>query len=189
MAFTIEDINVFSHKIENCLNNAVCKQIFTNYLTTVRRRDLLRVLKLWDRADDDLKTNALYMEDDYQDFIERIDDFNQGPLLSINEYSPKLEYVKRECARILNKIRTQFIQYLKLHHVKWFLCCSVCYKINYRRCLCSFLASRPVCTSRKQTLVACVNRIPHSQNITANGLIVIPNAIECSAISSSLACF
>lgn len=116
MAFSTEDLNVFSHKIENCLEHSECRQIFKNYLTTLRRRDLLRVLQLWERADDDLKTSAMYMEDDYQDFIERIDGFNESPLLSINEYGPRLVYVKRECARILNKIRTEFVQYLKQHH-------------------------------------------------------------------------
>lgn len=81
------------------------------------RRDLLRVLKLWERADDDLRTNAIYMQEEYEDLFDRIDNFNEGPLLSINEYSQKLEYIKRECARILNLIRTQFIHYLKLHYL------------------------------------------------------------------------
>lgn len=116
MAFTNDDINIFSHKIENCLNHAVCRQIFKMYLETCRRRDLLRVLQLWERADDDLKTNAMYMEDDYEDLIERIDDFNSNPLLSLNEYSLKLDYIKRESARILDKIKPQFIQYLRQDH-------------------------------------------------------------------------
>lgn len=122
MAFSNDDINIFSHKIENCLEHTACRGIFKQYLTTLRRRDLLRVLELWERADDDLKTNAILMEDDYQDLIERIDDFNEGPLLSLSEYAQKLEYVKRECARILNKIKTHFIQYLTQNHTQSNFC-------------------------------------------------------------------
>lgn len=118
MAFSIEEINIFSHRIENCLDDADCKQIFKQYLTDIGRKDLQQVLQLWDRADEDLKTNATYMSEDYEDLVEEIDDFNANPFLSINEYAHKLEYVKMECARILSKILTQFIEYLKDHHLK-----------------------------------------------------------------------
>lgn len=116
MGFSTEDLNKFSHKIDNCLEHPDCRRIFEQYLKNLRRRDLLRALQLWERADDDLRTSAVYMEDDYQDMIERIDGFNEGPLLSINEYAQKLVYVKRECCRILNKINSQFVQYLQQHH-------------------------------------------------------------------------
>lgn len=114
--FSVEDINRFSHKIENCLQDANCKNIFTIFLEKLRRRDLLRVLRLWEKADADLKSSSQFDEDAYLDIIEEIDDFNQNPFLSISECTSKYIFIKTECCRILSKILPQFVQHLRQYH-------------------------------------------------------------------------
>lgn len=114
--FSVEDINKFSHKIENCLQDKNCRSIFSVFLEKLRRRDLLRVLRLWEKADGDSKLSTNFDEDAYLDIIEEIDDFNQNPFLSISECVNKYIFVKAECCRILSKILPQFVQHLRQYH-------------------------------------------------------------------------
>lgn len=114
MVFTIQQIDIFSHRIENCLNHADCKQIFRNHLMSVRRPDLLQVLDLWEIATVDFQNNC-YRENVYMNIIQEIDSFTLGPLSSNTDCSnsDKLEWIRRECASILNIILPNFIDFLK----------------------------------------------------------------------------
>lgn len=115
MVFTIQEVDVFSHRIENCLDNAECKEIFKDYLQTRNRNDLLQIVSLWEKAEFDLQNNDY--TNDYESIIEEIDGFTEGPLSSNYPDSTKLEWIKRECARILDVIKSQFIDYLKQYHM------------------------------------------------------------------------
>lgn len=114
--FSIPDINSFAHRVHNCMENSACRQVFRLFLQNTGRRDLLRVLNLWERADSDLKSSRHFDEDHYLDTIEEIDGFNENPLLSLTEYSDKLNFIKMECCNLLQKIHQPFLKHLRDYH-------------------------------------------------------------------------
>lgn len=116
--FSIEELSKFSHKIETCLENNDCKEIFKSFLQSTRNKNLQRAFQLWEKAYNDIIQLNEFEEDEYMDIIERIDDFNPNPLLTINENKDKLIFIRMECSRILQKVHPRFIQYLSDKHRK-----------------------------------------------------------------------
>ncbi|RZC27647.1 hypothetical protein BDFB_000102 [Asbolus verrucosus] len=111
--FPLQQIEKFNDRIENCLQDLSCRNIFEIYLTQSKKYNALNTLKLWTTAN----SGTSFSEDMY-DLIDDVDGFNENPLLSISEHHQKLDYVKSECSRILNKHGThkKFIQYLLENH-------------------------------------------------------------------------
>ncbi|EFA13678.1 hypothetical protein TcasGA2_TC001394 [Tribolium castaneum] len=106
--FPSKQIEKFNDRIENCLEDAACRSVLEFYLKTVMGiANLNNILKLWNKA------NASF-DDDIFDFIDEVDDFQDGPLLTLSESHLKVAYVKNECCRLFNKanIHQRFIQYL-----------------------------------------------------------------------------
>lgn len=114
--FTTKEIDRFSDRIQNVLDNPDSRKLLNNYLQEVRRPDLLKVVKLWEDANLYLKLSETFDEVVIMEAIDEIDEFNTNPFLSICENNNKLLYVKQECSRILSKILKNFIKYLEQFH-------------------------------------------------------------------------
>ncbi|CAH1100956.1 unnamed protein product [Psylliodes chrysocephalus] len=112
MRFTDQDIDRFNDKISNVLQNTRCKQIYNNYLKKYSPPNC-NAFKLWEQA----HSTKEYNEDLLLDMIEDVDGFNDNPLLTLAEPEHKLIYIKQECCRILEKSRSNFIQFLRTHHM------------------------------------------------------------------------
>lgn len=114
--FSRHEIGQFSYHIRNVLNNNDAREIFGKYLQETQRRDLMRVFSLWKDAEKCLREGKNFPESEMLDQIDYIDDFRTYPFLSISENDNKLNYVKQECAGILNKVLSVFLSYLEQHH-------------------------------------------------------------------------
>lgn len=109
--FTQQEIERLNDRISNVLENSRCRDVFQRFLRSQHNPALMNALNLW------LKSNeSSFNEEECFDLIEEIDDFNANPFYSINEELQKIAYIKQECARILEKIRPQFIMFLHKYH-------------------------------------------------------------------------
>lgn len=112
VTFTIQQIERFSNRIENCLTDQTCRLIFEKYLKIQKNPMWLNALKLWETAN---CTNT-WNEAKMLDLIEEVDDFRENPLLTIAECQHKLDYTKEECCRILEKSLKSFSNYLNKYY-------------------------------------------------------------------------
>uniref|UniRef100_A0A6P7GVB5 Uncharacterized protein LOC114343343 n=1 Tax=Diabrotica virgifera virgifera TaxID=50390 RepID=A0A6P7GVB5_DIAVI len=112
VTFNTQDIDRFNDRIQNVLQNPPCRGIYRNYLFQYKRM-YLDAFKLWLEANDTKE----YNEDKFLDLIEDVDEFNMNPLYSLQEHDHKIDYIKQECCRILEKTRASFIGYLRRHHM------------------------------------------------------------------------
>lgn len=110
--FTPQQIERFNDRIKNCIDDSNCRAVFKVFLKKMKKPMLLDTLALWEAAN---RSNN-WDQDEMMELIEEVDDFNQNPLLSIQECQHKLDYTKGECCRILEKILPTFITYLQKHH-------------------------------------------------------------------------
>lgn len=110
--FTIQEIERFNDKISNALDNSQCREVLGKFLDAQKNPTLIKTYSLWKEA----HQRTSYNEDSFLDIIEEIDDFNINPLYSLSECDHKFAYIKQECARILEKIRPQFILYLHKYY-------------------------------------------------------------------------
>lgn len=110
--FTHQQIERFNDRIKNCIDDSSCRAIFKAFLEKLKKPILLKALILWEAAN----STESWDENKMLELIEEVDDFNENPLLSIQECQYKLDYTKGECCRILEKILPTFIKYLQKHH-------------------------------------------------------------------------
>ncbi|CAH0564020.1 unnamed protein product [Brassicogethes aeneus] len=112
LRFTHQQIERFNDRIKNCIEDAECRKILEKFLQNPPRPVHLNALKLWKAAND----RHAFDEDFFFDLIDEVSGFNENPLLTISECEHKLQYVKQECCRILEPIKSIFIDYLNKHH-------------------------------------------------------------------------
>jgi hypothetical protein len=111
--FTRQEIERFNDGIENCFKNADCAYIFKEeFLPLLGNDNLTRAFKLWTLANE----NSM-LTDEIQDLIDEVDGFQRGDMDKMNPHE-QIEYVKRECCRLLAQCLKQFIAYLRKNHQK-----------------------------------------------------------------------
>lgn len=111
--FTHQQLERFNDRIKNCLDDDTCRAIFKTFLVKLKKPILLNALALWEAAN---RSSNSWDEDEMLELIDEVDEFNQCPLLSLQECEHKLDYTKGECCRILEKILHTFIMYLHRYH-------------------------------------------------------------------------
>jgi hypothetical protein len=111
--FTRQQIERFNDGIEYCLEDEDCASILQEFLLhTYKKDNLTRAFNLWTLAN----KNSM-LTDEIQDLIDEVDDFQRGDMDKMNPHE-QIEYVKRECCRLLAQCLKQFIAYLRKNHQK-----------------------------------------------------------------------
>lgn len=97
--FTSHEIIELSYRIQNCLNNPRCRSILRRYLMESNSSVLFAALELWEVANNSTSWN----EEAMFNLMDELDDFNQHHLLSISDFQQRIDYIKDECVRILER--------------------------------------------------------------------------------------
>lgn len=109
--FTRNELDAFNDKIENCLNDEECVKLLKEYIKK-KKPPFRKIFRLWEMVNNENES-----EEDLFELIEEISNFNKNPLLSIAESNEKICYIKSECIRILEGVRSDFVNYLNTINV------------------------------------------------------------------------
>lgn len=108
--FTQHDIHKFSLGSFYCLVNPRCNEEFQNFLKNTRRTSHMPTLYLFNKA----RTSNEYKEEEFNDLLDRVDEFNSYELHQQHTDEQKLKNIVFQCSTILDKtVYNPFITFLK----------------------------------------------------------------------------
>lgn len=108
--FSKEQIERFSDRPQNWLENVDCRSIFMEFLCSPGKDNLMRAFKLWTLANENLT-----LTDEMQTLMNQVDRFQRGHLDEMDPHD-QIEYVKSECCRRFAGCLNEFITYLRDNH-------------------------------------------------------------------------
>jgi hypothetical protein len=108
--FTKEEIERFSERLENGLENSDCRSIFREFLRSHKKDNLLLAFQLWTLANENST-----LTDEMRNLMDNVDGFQRGNLDEMEPHG-QIEDVKRKCYKRFATCREEFMAYLRKHH-------------------------------------------------------------------------